>query len=149
MLKNNVVSRKTCKKSIFLGCNSPRRASMRFVHNFAVIAIPRMLHTALRRLTGPIKESGEVIFMGNPRRTTACCLRRHRGRAGRKGSCANGRAPARRRTLNYSNNSKSISSFIPPQQLRRFFMHAPIQQHRAAPTRIPAETDFHCRIRLK
>lgn len=54
-------------------------------------------------------------------------LRRYRGRAGRKGTCANGRAPARRRTLNYSNNSKSISSFIPPQQLRRFFMHAPIQ----------------------
>ena len=49
---------------------------MRFVHNFAVIAIPRMHHTALRRLTGPIKESGEVIFMGNPLRTTACCLRR-------------------------------------------------------------------------
>ena len=48
---------------------------MRFVHNFAVIAIPRMLHTALRRLTGPIKESGD-IFMDNPRRTTACCLRR-------------------------------------------------------------------------
>ena len=48
-------------------------------------------------------------------------LRRHRGRAGRKGTCANGRAPARRRTLNYSNNNKSISSFIPPQQLRRFF----------------------------
>ena len=47
---------------------------MRFVHNFAVIAIPRMLHTALRRLTGTIKESGD-IFMDNPRRTTACCLR--------------------------------------------------------------------------
>ena len=48
---------------------------MRFVHNFAVIAIPRMFHTALRRLTSPIKESGD-IFMDNPRRTTACCLRR-------------------------------------------------------------------------
>ena len=89
--------------------------------------------------------------LGHPRQLAparATRLRRHRGRAGRKGTCANGRAPARRRTLNYSNNSKSISSFIPPQQLRRFLCTRP-SSHRGASTRIPAETDFHCRMHRK
>ena len=67
-----------------------------------------------------VAQTWDIPANWQPARATR--LRWHRRRPSGKSARADGRPPARRRSLNYSNNSKSISSFIPPQQLRRFFI---------------------------